>query len=57
MEGNCGLLMKGLGNGKFKSLSPQNSGLSIRGSVRDLILIDRELWLISNEVPLQAYTY
>jgi hypothetical protein len=57
MEGNCGLLMKGLGNGKFKSLSPQKSGLSIRGSVRDLILIDRELWLISNEVPLQAFTY
>ncbi len=57
LEANYGLLMKGIGNGNFKSLSPQKSGLAIRGSVRDLILIDKELWLISNEAPLQAYTY
>lgn len=57
LEANCGLLLKGLGNGKFKAYSPRESGLSLRGSVRDLILIDRELWLISNELPLQAFTY
>ena len=57
LEANYGLLLKGLGDGKFQAYRPSTSGLSIRGSVRDLIQIDRELWLISNEAPLQAYTF
>lgn len=57
LEANYGLLLKGLGKGKFQTLNSDFSGLSIRGSVRDLVLTDRELWLISNEAPLQSFTF
>lgn len=57
LEANYGLLLKGMGDGKFRTYSPKKSGLSIRGSVRDLILIDKELWLMSNEAPLQSFTF
>ncbi len=40
-DASYGLLLKGVGAGKFKSLSAKQSGVNIRGAVRDILPINQ----------------
>ncbi|HEY0054979.1 MAG TPA: VCBS repeat-containing protein [Pedobacter sp.] len=40
-DASYGLYLRGLGNGKFKTVPASVSGLSIRGAIRDIIKINR----------------
>lgn len=48
LDGLHGGYFKGLGKGKFKFISGQQSGLKVTGEVRDAILIDKQLIVSRN---------
>ncbi|WP_304232733.1 VCBS repeat-containing protein [Jiulongibacter sediminis] len=47
-DGFKGGYFKGLGNGKFKFIDPQKSGITVKGEVRDLALINDQLVVARN---------
>lgn len=56
-DASFGLLLTGLGNGEFKAISPMESGINIRGEVRNIQKIktvnDDSLYIIArNNMPL-----
>ena len=51
-DGNFGTVLLGDGHGNFKSLTPLQSGLSIRGEVRNIVREkDRLIFAVNNDVP------
>ena len=60
-DGSYGLLLKGDGTGNFKAVSSKESGLLIKGQVRDLEWIKRDgkkyLFVAKNNEPIQIFSY
>ena len=54
-DASYGLLLKGDGKGNFNSVSSQNSGISVKGEVRNLIYLNSKkgklVFLLNNGAP------
>ncbi len=57
-DASCGLLMLGNGRGVFRALTPNQSGIHLRGDMKSLVkfnLAKQPVWLIgTNSMPLQV---
>ena len=55
-DASYGLLLKGDGRGNFNSVSAQNSGISVKGEVRNLISVNSKkvklIFLVNNGAPV-----
>ncbi len=53
-DGSHGLLLKGDGKGNFRTVKAVNSGLFIKGQIRDLALIGNQLLIAKNNDQLEV---
>jgi enediyne biosynthesis protein E4 len=54
-DASRGVLLKGLGNQKFQSISPKESGLYITGEVRDAFSLGSNILIARNDEGLKVY--
>lgn len=54
-DANYGLLLKGDGNGLFKTIPQQQSGFGIKGDVRSVLKLQDYLFFGVNQASIQAY--
>jgi hypothetical protein len=55
MDANYGLLLLGDGKNNFKALPQRSCGLSIRGDVKDFILLKNKLMVLKNNAAAEFY--
>ena len=53
-DGSHGLLLKGDGKGNFEPIKATNSGLFVKGQIRDFALIGNQLFIAKNNDKLQV---
>lgn len=56
-DGSHGIFLKGNGNGTFKTVNATNSGLFIKGEIRDLQIIGNQLFIARNNNNLQVIKF
>jgi hypothetical protein len=57
-EASYGLLLEGIGFGKFKPISLEQSGLAIRGEIRDIKKVgDDKVIIVKNNGAVQIFEY
>jgi hypothetical protein len=57
MTGSYGTFLRGLGKGKFASVLQSRSGFQVRGEVRDMKIIGKQLLIAKNNAPIQRWTW